>query len=109
LLDIAIIDFAKAGTNTMAEYLNPQPISIVILEEHYEKPAVLVTELYHAPRKAQPLSISSTNLPATIPIEFKCLWNIDDFINFSSYFPHTKSIIALHHLVCTTSNSIMKK
>ena len=41
--------------------------------------------------------------------ELKDQYSIDDFINFSSYFPHTKSIIALHHLVCTTSNSIMKK
>jgi hypothetical protein len=45
-------------------------------------------------------STSSTNIPATTLIEIKCPLNLDDsMINFSTYFPHTKFITALHHPV----------
>jgi hypothetical protein len=104
LLDFAIIGFAKAGTSTMMQYLNQPPISRVFQQEHchigYDRPEVLVPELYHALRKAT----FSTNTPATTTttalIGIKCPRNIDDsMINFSTYFPHTKFIIALRHPV----------
>jgi hypothetical protein len=111
LLDFSIIGFAKAGTITMMEYLNQPPISIVFQQEHchigYDRPEVLAPELYHALWKAQLTSTFSTNTRATATttatatlIGIKCPRNIDDsMINLSTYFPHTKFIIALHHPV----------
>lgn len=101
MLDFAIIGFAKAGTSTMMEYLNQPPISIVFQEEQchigYDKPAKLIPKLHRTLSNAK----TTTNVSDTTPlIGIKCPRNIDDsMINFSTYFPYTKFIIALRHPV----------